>query len=384
MAVLNKIRQRSLFLILIIALALFSFVLADLFKNSDALLGTAQDIVATVNGKNISRIDFMSKVENTQRQLGPGATSTQAMNRVYDQEVRLAVMNTQFEELGLSVEQDQMKDLIKQNFATYTEFQNEVGLFDENKLTEFVANLKAIYPDRSVLGNFQLNYDDWVNSESSIAIGAQERTYYNMVKAGVNATLNEAEVDYLLENSTRDIKYVQIPYSTINDSLVDVSKSDINTYINNNKAQFEVEASRDIVFVEFKEAPSLDDETDLKSKLGEFITGKAVFENGKNDTIVAFRNVKESSLENYVNYTAASDVNYNDAFVKKSALPSVVADTLFNLNAGDVYGPYKDGAIMKLTRMVAAKQVPDSAKVRHILIPYMGALSAGPDVTQTL
>ena len=157
MAVLNKIRQRSLFLILIIALALFSFVLADLFKNSDALLGTAQDIVATVNGKNISRIDFMSKVENTQRQLGPGATSTQAMNRVYDQEVRLAVMNTQFEELGLSVEQDQMKDLIKQNFATYTEFQNEVGLFDENKLTEFVANLKAIYPDRSVLGNFQLN-----------------------------------------------------------------------------------------------------------------------------------------------------------------------------------------------------------------------------------
>jgi peptidyl-prolyl cis-trans isomerase D len=384
MAVLNKIRQRSLFLILIIALALFSFVLADLFKNSDALLGTAQDIVATVNGKNITRIDFMSKVENTQRQLGPGATSTQAMNRVYDQEVRRAVMNTQFEELGLSVEQDQMKDLIKQNFSTYPEFQNEVGLFDENKLTEFVANLKAIYPERSVLGNFQLNYDDWVNSESSIAIGAQERTYYNMVKAGVNATLNEAEVDYLLENSTRDIKYVQIPYSTINDSLVDVSKSDINTYINNNKAQFEVEASRDIVFVEFKEAPSLDDETDLKSKLGEFITGKAVFENGKNDTIVAFRNVKESSLENYVNYTAASDVNYNDAFVKKSALPSVVADTLFNLNAGDVYGPYKDGAIMKLTRMVAAKQVPDSAKVRHILIPYMGALSAGPDVTQTL
>ena len=34
MAILNKIRQRSLFLILVIALALFSFVLADLFKTA--------------------------------------------------------------------------------------------------------------------------------------------------------------------------------------------------------------------------------------------------------------------------------------------------------------------------------------------------------------
>jgi len=384
MAVLNKIRQRSLFLILIIALALFSFVLADLFKNSDALLGTAQDIVATVNGKNITRTDFMSKVENMQRQLGPNATSTQAMNRVYDQEVRRAVMNTQFDELGLSVEQDQMKDLLKQNFSGYTEFQNESGLFDDNKLTEFIANLKAISPERSVLGNFQLSYNDWVNNEKSIAVGAQERAYYNMVKAGVNSTLNEAEVDYLLENSTRDLRYVQIPYSTINDSLIDVTKSDITTYINNNKKKFEVEASRDIVYVEFKEEPSLDDENNLKASLSDFINGKAVFEDGKNDTISAFRNVKATDLESYVNYTASSDVNYNDAFVKKSGLPAIVADTLYNLNIGDVYGPYKDGGMMKLTRMVASKQIPDSAKVRHILIPHVGASSAAPDVTQTL
>ena len=55
MAVLNKIRQRSLFLILIIALALFSFVLSDLFRNSDALFGGSQDVVATVNGTNINQ-----------------------------------------------------------------------------------------------------------------------------------------------------------------------------------------------------------------------------------------------------------------------------------------------------------------------------------------
>ncbi|WP_298900457.1 SurA N-terminal domain-containing protein [uncultured Psychroserpens sp.] len=379
MAVLNKIRQRSLFLILIIALALFSFVLTDLIKNSDALFGGSQDVVATVNGQNINRVDFMNRVENMRRQLGPSATNTQAMNRVYDQQVRRAVMTTQFEELGLTVEEDQMRDLLEQNFSAYPEFQNEAGLFDESKLTTFIANLKEANPQKMILGNFQLNYDEWVNNENSIATIAKERAYYNMVKAGVSATLNEAEVDYLLENSTRDLKYVQIPYATINDSLVEVTKADIKAYINENKKKFEVEASRDIVFVEFKEEPSLRDEEDLKAEFDDLINGKAVFVNGRNDTIIAFAQVKEEDLSNYVNLTGESAEAYNDSFVKKSVLPTVVADTLFNLNVGDVYGPYKDNGLMKLTRLVAETTVPDSAKVRHILIPFIGANRAGVD-----
>ncbi|MBR9915867.1 MAG: peptidylprolyl isomerase [Algicola sp.] len=385
MAVLNKIRQRSLFLILIIALALFSFVLTDLFKNSDALFGGAQDVVATVNGQNINRIEFMNRVENMQRQMGPNATSTQVMDRVYDQEVRRAVMKTQFEELGLTVEKDQMKDLLEQSFSSYPEFQNEAGLFDENKLTEFVANLKSLNGERALLGNFQLNYNDWVNNESSIAIGAQERAYYNMVKAGVNATLNEAEVDYMLESATRDLKFVQIPYTTINDSLVEVTKSDIKAYINENKKKFEVEASRDIVFVEFKEEPSLKDEEALKASFNKFIDGKLEYDKDNNDTIriKAFSQVKADEMTDYINYTAESDVSYTDTFVKKSQLSDAVADTLFNLNVGDIYGPYKDNGMMKLTKMVATTQIPDSAKVRHILIPHIGATRAAADVTQT-
>ncbi len=383
MAVLNKIRQRSLFLILIIALALFSFVLTDLFKNSDALFGGSQDIVATVNGKNINRIDFMNRVENMQRQLGPNATSTQAMNRVYDQELRRAIMNTQFEELGLTVEQDQMKDLLQQSFSSYPEFQNEAGLFDENKMTEFVANLKELNGERAILGNFQLNYNDWVNSEKSIAVGAQERSYYNMIKAGVNATLNEAEVDYKLENATRDLRFVQIPYATISDSLVEVTKGDIKDYINKNKEQFEVEASRDIIFVQFKEDPSLKDEQELMAGFDKFINGKVEFNNGVNDTIAPFSEVKEADLDNYINFTAESDINYVDSFVKKTALPTAFADSIVNLNVGGVFGPYKDGGMVKLTKLVETRQVPDSAKVRHILISHLGATRVNPDVTRT-
>ena len=122
MAILGKIRQRSLVLILVIAMALFSFVLADLFRQDGP---SASDlIVATVNGKDIEREDFMQKVEIAQQRLAGRGTSTQAMNQVWDQEVRNAVMESEYEAIGLTVERDQMRDLLSQGLASFEEFKD--------------------------------------------------------------------------------------------------------------------------------------------------------------------------------------------------------------------------------------------------------------------
>ena len=372
MAVLNKIRQRSLFLILIIALALFSFVLADLFKNSDALTSKSQNIVATINGKEISREDFMFKVEQLQRQMGPNATTTQVMNRVWEQEVRQAVMETQFEELEISVEKDQMRDLLKTSLATNPNFLNEAGVFDENKMNEYIANLKETSP---------AGFESWINYENQLASNALNQNYFNMVKAGLTGTLAEGKLEHELEGNKVDIKYVQIPFSSIPDSIVEVSKSEIAAYIKKNKKQFEVEASRDIRFVEFKEVASVEDENVIKSELETYINGRLVDERGRKDTIVAFSKVKDN--EAYINSIAASDIKFDERFVFKSSLPTEIADAIYNLNEGEVYGPYKHDGSFKVTKVIAVKQIPDSAKVRHILIPFKGAQSADPEETKT-
>lgn len=381
MAVLNKIRQRSLFLILIIALALFSFVLADLFKNSDALTSKSQNIVATINGKDITREDFLQKVEAMQRQMGPNASNTQVVNRVWDQEVRNAVMESQYDELGISVEKDKMRDLIKTSLATNPEFLNEAGLFDENKLNEFIANLKEIAPQPGFFNGQTITYSDWTNYEQNIATNALQQNYYNLVKAGLTGTLAEGELDHKLEGNKVDIKYVQVPYTSIPDSTVTVTKSEIAAYIKDHKKQFEVEESRDIRYVEFKEEATLEDEEAVKAELETYLNGRLVDETGRKDTIVAFSKVKNDA--DYINLIASSNEKFDDRFVFKSGLQSTVADSIYNLNVGEVYGPYKDGGYYKLTKVVAEKNIPDSAKVRHILIPFLGARSATPEVTQT-
>lgn len=381
MAVLNKIRQRSLFLILIIALALFSFVLADLFKNSDALTSKSQNIVATINGKDITREDFLQKVEIAQKRAGATATNTQVMNSVWEQEVRQAVMETQYEALGISIEKDQMRDLLKTAMATNPEFLNEAGLFDENKLNEFIANLKELSPQPGFIGGQPLTFADWVNYEKQLANNALNQNYFNLVKAGLTGTLAEGELEHKLQGNKVDIKYVQVPYASIPDSTVTVSKSDISDYINKNKKQFEVEASRDIKYVEFKEAATIEDENEIKDKLINLIKGKEDNPTTPdvNEAVISFS--KTTDNEEFVN--SNSDIKFDNRFVFKSSLPTTVADSIFNLNEGEVYGPYKDNGYFKVTKVVAVKQIPDSAKVRHILIPFRGAQAATPDVVQT-
>ena len=68
MAVLNSIRKRGVFLILIIALALFSFILSDII-NKGSSAASVQNVVATVNGTEILREDFMTQVDEYQRNL---------------------------------------------------------------------------------------------------------------------------------------------------------------------------------------------------------------------------------------------------------------------------------------------------------------------------
>ncbi|NNL17087.1 MAG: peptidylprolyl isomerase [Flavobacteriaceae bacterium] len=381
MAVLNKIRQRSLFLILVIALALFSFVLADLFRNSGALTSKSQNIIATINGNDISREDFLRKVEVIQRQMGPSASSTQAMNRVWDIEVRRAILETEFNELGLEVENEQMKDLIKTRYGQDPTFLNEDGVFDEGKLNEFLANLKA--NAESDANSFAL-YNQWLETEANLAASAKEKAYYNMVKAGVTATVAEGKMEHELENNKVDIKFVQIPYSSIADSTITVSKTEISDYIKKHPKDFEVEATRDINYVLFKEEATLEDENTIQDELNKLLEGKVEYNEitKNNDTIPGFGKVKDN--ESFVNVIAGSDIKYDDRFLFKKDIPVAYADSVFNMNKGKIFGPYKDAGYFKLTKMVEFKQLPDSVKSRHILIPFVGAASADPSkVSQT-
>jgi len=172
-----------------------------------------------------------------------------------------------------------------------------------------------------------------------------------------------------------------VPYTTIADSLVKVSKSDISAYIKDNEENYKVDASREVVFVEFKEEASKADEDKIKADLLALKLDRTEYnESSKNtDTIAGFNSVVD--VEEFVN--SNSDIKYDDSFLRLAQLPAAAKDTLMKLSAGAYYGPYKDGEYYKLSKVVETKQLPDSVTVRHILIPYVGGTRADATITKT-
>ncbi|PKG49964.1 MULTISPECIES: peptidylprolyl isomerase [Olleya] len=373
MAILNKIRQKTVVLILVIALALFAFILSSLFDNKDALFSKSPDVVATINGQDISRAEFSNLVEFQQRQMGPNATTSQVMNSVFESKVREIVMDGQISKLGMTVESEQMRDLIKTNYASDPTFLNEGGVFDESKVKLFIDNLKSSSTEA---------YQNWISGEQALASNALQANYFNMVKAGTTATLAEGKLEHKLEGEKVDIKYVQVPFSSIADSTVKVSTSEIKSYINKNPKAYQSDATRGFQYVFFKEVASLEDEKAMQKELTDLLSDSKVYNEvtKATDNKAGFKNTTDN--EAFVNGNS-DDFKFVDKYQYKSSLPNVIADTIFKLNPGQTYGPYKDGNYYKVTKVLDFKRLADSIESSHIVIPFVGSTRAGADVTRT-
>jgi len=370
MAILNSIRKRGIFLILIIALALFAFILSDVLTKGG---GTkVQDTIATVNGTDISRQSFMEEVEATQRSMGPNANTSQAVNMVWDRELRRVILDEQYEKAGLSVEKAQLDDALKSSLANNPTFLNEAGQVDDGKIQEYIASIKTSSPEM---------YQQWLNFEQNTADAVLQRTYLNMVKGGLRTTIAEGEQEYHFQNDNLNFNYVMVPYSKIADEEVKVSDEEIKKYVAAHPNEYEVEAQADIQYVFFSEEPSESDIEEAKTETAALLNNKVEFnqDTKSNDTIAGFRNTTD--YEEFVN--ANSDVPYYDRWMFKNELPQTVADTLINLNEGAIYGPYKVDNSFYLSKVLETKKMPDSAESKHILIRYVGTLRAPETITKT-
>lgn len=373
MAVLENIRKRTTVLILIIGLALFAFVISGVFTSSDfGSGGKIGSSVAEINGNELSIDDFRQKVEIASRRVGPTTSSLQVMNQVWDQEVRNSILGAQFNDLGIGIEQDQIVDFLETaGYGQNPQFQDANGMFDPNLFMQTVMDWKVNNPPQ---------YDAWLQTEEQIVQMAKEQTYFNLVKAGVGATLKEGELDYKLASEKMDIKYVRVPYSSIADSTISVSKQEIAAYVKEHKSDYKQEKSRDIQFVYFDEKPSAADDQAIKASVAKLLDDTVEYnaKTDRNDTIKGFRNASNMAafLSRY------SDVQFDTIYKAKKELPATIADTIMSLQVGEFYGPYRDGVSYKVTKMMDRKP-NGSVKSSHILITYEGATRANPDIKRT-
>ena len=366
MAVLSKIRQRSLLVILFVGFGLFAFIIGDLVHSN--LFNQSSRNVGKVNGKEIAFEDFRIKVDAVEKS-GQGMTAPQAVNRVWEQEVSIALLTAEFEKLGLGVGEKQIIEVLKQSqdIGQNPEFLNDAKQFDLAKFRAFFKNNPQ---------SAQLLKD----REKDATLNAKYQAYNSLIKSAIYTTTAEAKLKYELENNKVNFDFVSVLYSTIKDSDVKVSDEEIVAYMKKDEKKYKADENREIEFVTIEDKASPEDEAEVKNAINAALNGSIVFNQatGKNDTLPSFKTA--INVVEYVNNN--SDSPYDSTFVAKKDLPAEHAEKLFTLGVGEIYGPYLNNGSYAVSKLLA-RQAGATAKASHILLAYKGAMRANPSVTRT-
>ena len=369
MAVLGQIRKRSFFLILVIGMALFAFVIADVFNRAGPN-SSSDEPIGIVNDADIDLDNFRRLVEQTERSYN--LSTMESVNTVWDQLIKSTIFNEQFKNLGIDAGKEQIEMMLSQNESIINDprFQNSSGIFDFGLFVNFLSQLEVENPAA---------FQDWKLQEESIVAIAKENIYFNLIKAATEVTEKEGKDSYHLDNDKINLKYVSISYKDIDDTLFSVSDNEIKKYINQNRKEYEIKSSRGLSYILFPEIPSKSDEDQIRSQLEKLLNDRIEYNDVSKltDTIPGLKYVNEISefVDRY------SEDPFDSLYKPKGNLSNEYADILYGLNPGDVFGPYKDGNKYKISRFLDRKK-GGSIRASHILISYQGATRANPSVTR--
>ena len=368
MATLQKIRSKGPLLVIVIGLALFAFIAGDAWKVLQPHQGK-QD-VGEVNGEVLSAQDYQKMVDELSEVIkltnGLNSLTEDQLNNVKDQVWQSYVNNKliaeQAEKLGLKVTDAEIQSIIDQGthpLLMQTPFRNpQTGMFDKDMLKKFLvdyANLNASQMPAQYVEYYQKMGAFWQFVEKTLAQSTLAEKYQNLVTKSLISNPVAAEDAFNSRTEQSDLLLAGVPYSSINDSTVQVSDSEIKDLYNEKKEQFkQLVETRDIRYIDVKVVPSDADRKAVEKEVTEYSNQLA-------STTADFGTFVRST---------GSSVNYSDVPVSKSVFPADVASRLDSTNVNEVYGPYYNQTddSFNAFKLLAKVSSPDSIQFRQIQV----------------
>ena len=367
MAVLGKIRSRGMILIGIIGLGLLAFIAEEAFRSCEATRNNQRQQVGEVYGEKISVQEFQRMVdeyaEAIKMQQGQENLNDEQLNQVKDMVWNSYVQNKLVEkeanELGLAVTDQEMQNILNQGtnpMLMQTPFVNQqTGRFDASSLKKFLAeykNSKTTNPQMAQ--QYESIYKYWTFVEKQLRTQLLAQKYQSLLAHCFVSNPVEAKMAFKEENEESQIQLAAFPYTSIEDSKVQVSESDLKAKYDELKPRFkQYVESRDVKYVDILVEPSAADKNALKKQFAEYT-----------------KTLTEAADPSEVVRRSTSLVSYLGLPVGKEAYPGDVAMRLDSMAVGSVYGPFENAQdnTLNLIKLVAKVQLPDSVEYRQIQV----------------
>jgi peptidyl-prolyl cis-trans isomerase D len=343
MSVIQRIRDKGAWIVFaIIALALIAFILQDGVRRGGSGFSN-NTTIGKVNGEKIERADFEQKL----LMYGKGQQREQLIGQLWNQEVSTIIMQQEFDKLGLAISSKELNDIIfGENSPLKREFTDpQTGIFDVEKAKQAFAQIKKSKNAEQQAGIIEA----YIQPAILQALNAK---YQTMIQQSLYVPKWLAEKQVADNNLVSSVSFVYAPYSSVSDSAIKVSDEEIINYAKKHSVQYERdEEARTITYVSFDATASA---ADSNATINQLSLLKSEFSSTSDLPAFFSKN--------------ATEAPYYNSYVSKKEIKQKYIDSIVKLPVGGIYGPYVDGNNFVLAKVVATKQIPDSAKVRHILI----------------
>ena len=367
MAALGKIRSRGVTLIVIIGLGLFAFIAEEAFRSCESTRNNQRQQIGEVLGEKINYDEFAKLVDEVQQAMkmqGQDNLNDDQLNQVRDQVwqnyVQYKIVENECKELGLSVTDQEMQDVLNQGtnqMLLSTPFVNrQTGRFDANQLKQFLAQYKSSQANVNpqVAEQMQTVYNYWVFLEKSLRQQLLIQKYNGLLAHCFLSNPIEAKMSFSDESQESQIQLAAYPYSKISDAEVKISDSDLKAKYDELKPRFQqyVE-TRDIRYVDVHITASAADRTALMKQFKDY--EKELVANEDPSDVVR---------------KSTSSVSYLGIPLGKEAYPVDIATRLDSMSVGQTYGPVENAQdnTLNLIKLVAKQQLPDSVQFRAIQV----------------
>jgi len=303
MATLEKIRSKSVLLLIIIAVALLAFILGDFLTSGRSFFGPGTTI-AKVDGHKIDVQEFQRRLETANQQAqaqGQKIDGAVLQQQVLNSMIAEVLFDQEMEKLGIKVTDKELSDAMFGTNASIVDqmVQQQTGIESAATLHDMAFN-----PSKYQLQNEQAQWlqNYWINLEEQVDQSLKQQKFQALFMGTLVANDLDAKAIYDDNAVTSHIAYAKKDYSSLQDDKYPVSDNEIDDEWNKRKNRYRLELpSRLVDYISVSIAPSTADLQAGQKKVEDAITALRTQEStngldGKTEFIVERRNFTRSDL----------------------------------------------------------------------------------------
>ncbi|MCM1521749.1 MAG: SurA N-terminal domain-containing protein [Muribaculaceae bacterium] len=257
MATLEKIRSKSVLLLIIVGAALLAFIIGDFFTSGRTLFGTGTTL-ATVGGQKVDVQEFQRRVQLAQQQeqqQGRSSDGATLQQRVLNDMIADKLFEEEINKLGITVTDNELTEMMVGKNAQYVnQMVQSIGFPDGATFHDMAYNPgKYNLPQEQALQMQQY----WLEMESNIEKMLLQQKFQNLFAGTLTANDLDARAIYDDMASTANVVYAKKDLSTVPDDDFKVEDADVQKIYNSEKEQYKIdEPTRLVNYIAVNIVPS--------------------------------------------------------------------------------------------------------------------------------